>query len=753
MWSANRDANVARGNSTVGLEIDSEGHDPADSFVPGGGAAREASDLEGHSRLASPRVSAPQRDETQGDPLGALGRGFPPLTAGAGRPPEQTFGLTVWPELETFIGPGGKLEKALGGYERRAGQELMMRTVAHTLEHGDTLVIEAGTGIGKSLGYLLPAALSGQRVILSTGTRTLQDQLWQRQVPFLKDELGLELEATVLKGRTNYLCLLLLGTAQKNPDIRLDEHLDLHRILTWSETTKTGDRAELTDLPDASTAWRAVAADSEKCLGRSCPLFSECFLMAARRRAEAADLVIVNHHLFFADLQLREGARFSLLPDAHAVVFDEAHHLESVASNAFGRAVSDMRIKRLAIDARRAMTAAGASLTRVDATLGELDRDRERLWGHLVGYAGRGRFRPERLPPTFLESWYKLDNTLVALSLVLGAEAQAMGGVMTLAATESLRRLPDRIEELRGDLMILLSPDERNDEDVRWVERGERATFVRSVPVDVGPRLQQTLTGRFRSLVFTSATLRASSHRVNDRSGFEHFFRRLGLPAETRSMSLPSPFDYPNQALLYAPVDLPEPRHPAYGRALIDRIASLVAITKGRALVLFTSRERMVEAHAALAPTWAYPTLVQGQGSKESLLERFVASKGSVLFATATFWEGVDVVGEALSLVIIEKLPFAPPNDPIVDARLEHVARAGGDGFLDYQVPTAIVSLKQGFGRLIRHRSDRGIVAVLDSRLANSRYGRLFMESLPPARRVADLDELAIAWQGLVGVE
>lgn len=718
---------MARGNSTDEREIESEGHDGPDlagEAGPDGGVRRVQMTpaWPGEASTASPE------------------------------PVANALALATWPELEVLIGPGGKLEAALGGYERRAGQELMMRSVAHALDRGETLVVEAGTGIGKSLGYLVPAALSGQRVIVSTGTRTLQDQLLRSQVPLLREGLGLDIEVAVLKGRTNYLCLLFLQAARANPDIRLDEHADLSRIERWAETTTSGDRAELGDLPEDSTAWRAVAADAERCLGRSCPLFADCFLMAARRKAEAADLIIVNHHLFFADLGLREGARFSLLPDAHAVIFDEAHHLEGVASNAFGRSISDARVRRLAIDVRRALMAVGGIAMKVDAPLAELDRDRDRLFGALAHFAGRGRLRPERLGDALHECVYKLDNTLIGLALVLEGEGRASAGQAPLAATEALRRLPQRIEELRADLVELLTPEAHGAAkagEVRWVERGERAVFVRAVPIDVGADLARTLAGRFGSLVFTSATLCAASGRDRRRDGFAHFLSRLGLPADTRALSLPSPFDFARQALLYCPRDLPDPRHAAYPQALHERIAALVDITQGRALVLFTSRDRMLEAHASLSPTWRYPTLVQGQGSKESLLARFVALPGAVLFATATFWEGVDVVGEQLSLVIIEKLPFSPPNDPVVEARLERLQDQGGDGFLEYSVPTAIVALRQGFGRLIRHRGDRGIVAVLDPRLMTARYGSLFLQSLPPARRISDLGELEVAWRGI----
>ncbi len=648
-----------------------------------------------------------------------------------------------------------------------------MRTVATTLEHGGSLVVEAGTGIGKSLGYLVPAALSGKRVILSTGTRTLQDQLWERQVPFVRDELGIAIEATVLKGRTNYLCLYLLGKARDNPAIALDEYKDLERIRVWSEKTQYGDRAELAELSDTSLAWRVVAADVEQCLGRSCPHFADCFLMAARRRAESADIVIVNHHLFFADLQLREDASFALLPDAHAVVFDEAHHLENVAAMAFGRAVSDARIKRLAIDMRRGFREADREQGPLEAPLAELERDRDRLFSFFADATSRERLVPSRLPHAFREAWYKLDNTLIGMGLLAAAQARADEGMLRLAA---------RVEELRSDLDALLGPEERSDEqDVRWVERGPRATFVRSAPVHVGRRLEQALYPRFRSTVFTSATLatRANSmHKAsptrpqpssaasprrpsgdelaeaarlptNSAAPFAHFKGRLGLPEDAPELHLPSPFDYATQALMYIARDLPDPRHPSFAGRSHATIAALVQLTRGRALVLFTSRERMVEAHTALHGRWDHPTLLQGQGSKEALLARFRELPGAVLFATATFWEGVDIVGDALSLVIIDKLPFQPPGDPLIDARVARLNANGENAFLAYQVPTAILSLKQGVGRLIRHRTDRGIIAILDPRLETARYGALFLESLPPARRTSNLRELADWWAEL----
>lgn len=646
----------------------------------------------------------------------------------------------VWPELEALIGPGGALGKRLVGYERRPGQELMMRTIASTLERGEALAVEAGTGIGKSLGYLIPAALSGLRVIVSTATRTLQDQLWERQVPFIRDELGVSLEATVLKGRTNYLCLHLLEKARDNPAMALDEHRELELIGAWSETTASGDRAELHDLPERSRAWRAVAADAEQCLGRSCPRFADCFLMAARRKAEAADLVIVNHHLFFADLQLRHGAGFSLLPECDAAIFDEAHHLEDIAALAFGRSVSDARIRRLAGDLRRAFRAAERDAGLLVSPLAELDRDCERLFGLLSQLPARARLDPARQPERFHDAWYKLDNSLIGLGLLAGARARG---------DEGLVRMAGRIDELRADLAALLDPqlaeagrEDPDEEEVRWIERGARATFVRSAPIHVGLRLDAALTPRFSAVVFTSATLAT-------RDGFRHFRDRLGLSEDARELLLPSPFDFPKQALMYVARDLPHPRAPDHAMRAFAVIDTLVQLTRGRALLLFTSHQRMQEAHRALAAGWELESLVQGQGSKEALLARFREGAGAVLFATATFWEGVDIIGEALSLVVIDKLPFQPPGDPLVDARLAQLSARGVNGFMDYQVPRAILALKQGVGRLIRHRGDRGIIAILDPRLATARYGSIFVASLPPARTTFDLGELARWWEEL----
>ena len=644
--------------------------------------------------------------------------------------------LVVWPELEALIGPRGALAEALPGFERRAGQELMMRAVATAIEQRRVLMVEAGTGIGKSLGYLLPALVSGRRIIVSTGTKALQDQLAERSVPLIRDVLGIPVEVAVLKGRTNYLCRLQLEVAERAPNLALDQYRELRRVKAWAAVSQTGDRAELEAEGDVTPIWRAVAADAEQCVGRVCAHFDTCFLMSARRRAEAANLIIVNHHLFFADLALRESSRFGLIPETDIAVFDEAHHLEDVAALAFGLQVSEARFLRLAADARRMFAKATRDPARVEAPLESLARDVEALWSRLVPLAEGGRsprLAVERLDEVTQDAYFRVDNSLVALGLVASAEARGEPTVM---------RIAERTDEIRRELATLFDPSERS--YVRWVERGPRATFVRAAPIRVGGALLEKLYPRFEAVVLTSATLATTG-------GFAHTRDRLGIPEGALELALPSPFDYAAQAICYVPDDMPEPNDPRFVVAACARIEALVGMTRGRALILFTSHGKMLEAWQALRGRWEWPTLVQSEGSKEAVLRRFRETPGAVLFATQTFWEGVDVVGDALSLVVIDKLPFQAPGDPIVDARVAELKAKGRNAFSEYQVPTAILALKQGIGRLIRHRGDRGIAAILDSRLSRARYGRAFLDSLPPARRTADLAELGAWWKELEG--
>jgi len=639
------------------------------------------------------------------------------------------------PALERYLGKDGLIARALPGFERRVGQERMMRAVMTALDERRVLLVEAGTGTGKSLAYLLPAVVSGLRVIIATGTRTLQDQLWEKQIPFVREVLGIPFSAAVLKGRTNYLCLLLLEQAKLVPDLALDKREELGRIVTWASETETGDRGELFDLTDRSLVWRAVAADQDQCLNRRCPHYDGCFLMSARRKAAMADIIIVNHHLFFADLALGADRDVGLLPTADAVIFDEAHHIEDVAAQAFGVQISDARHLRFVADLRRALLRTEGAGRDAERTMAAFTSETKDFWSKIRQLTmGPEGYRPPMLDAEARDAYARLDNRLIELTLLAGTGA---------VDDEALRRLGERGEQLRADTFELVMHDDPDGPAaaVRWVDHGPRATFIRSAPVAVGPDLSRHLFHRFSRVVFTSATL-----TVGD--DFSHVADRLGLE-DPMALHVPSPFDYERQAILFLPADLPDPYHQDYLRCAAAHIESLVRVTKGRALILFTSYQKMREARGLLADAWLWPTLMQGDGSKEALLQHFRDTPNAVLFATQTFWEGVDVPGDALSLVVIDKLPFQSPGNPLVDARIGALKRAGRNPFMEFQVPRAIFSLKQGLGRLIRHRDDRGIVAILDPRVLRARYGRVLLDALPPFARTSDFEVVEEFWRSI----
>ncbi len=693
---------------------------PPAATGPSGGAPGVAVEISPRAAI-DPTAAWPAPDEpdvcASGDPEDA----FDDLVSAP--PSGADVALAPW------LGPEGRLATFLPGFERRAGQEAMMRAVLDALDRRRVALIEAGTGTGKSLGYLLPAVVSGLRVIIATGTRTLQDQLHHRQIPFVRDVLGLRFTAAVLKGRTNYLCRLLLEQAGAVPDLALDLRAGLERIRVWAAETETGDRAELVDAPEVDRVWRAVAADEEQCLHRRCPRYDSCFLMAARRRAASADVVIVNHHLLFADLALSEGRDTFLLPDADAVILDEAHHVEDVAALAFGTQVSDARHRRLGADLRRALLGANRLGAEAEQLLSSYRLDVDAFWAPLRGAPPRTPFSPAATGPAQRDAYARLDNRLIELALF----ARRVG-----AADEALQRIAERAEALRADTFALAeAPDGAA---VRWLDAGPRATFLRSAPISVAEDLGRTLYRRYPRVIFTSATLAAG-----EGNGFELMVERLGaITPET--LRVPSPFDYPEQAMLFLPADLPPPSHADWLRCAVPHIEALVELTRGRALILFTSYQKMRDAHALLAPRWRWPVLIQGEGGRDALLQRFKALDGGVLFATQSFWEGVDIPGEALSLVIIDKLPFQSPGDPLVDARLAALRRAGRNPFTADQVPRAGLALKQGLGRLIRHRSDRGIAAILDPRVLRAGYGAAILASLPSFSRTSDFDEVRAFW-------
>jgi ATP-dependent DNA helicase DinG len=609
--------------------------------------------------------------------------------------------------MQAIFGSDGRLAATLPGFEPRAEQAALAQEVGDAFERGQHLLAEAGTGIGKSLAYLVPALESGQRVVVATATKALQEQLLTKDVPAAAAALGREVDVAVLKGRQNYLCRKSLH-ALALPLFRSAEDAGQYeRLQDWISTTETGDRAELPFEP-RPTLWDEVAVGADRCAGKRCPFLATCFSERARARAQEAELVIANHALYFADLAVRArtGDGAGVLPEHDAVVFDEAHRLEDSAAAWLGGRVSLGGLRRLLRDVERACreNARAVPARALDA----IDRRGEEL---LVGLdPGRGR---RRLTAADAEA---AAVPAAALAAALTQLAQALRG-----GNEDLDQLARRSLAAVDDLGACLALE---DEDtVSWAEQGTLAW----APVDVSEALRELLWEREAVCVLVSATLEP------------RFLRgRLGLH-DAREVSLPSPYDYREQALLYVPRAFPEPRSPGYDERLADEVLALCRLSEGRALVLTTSYSRLDALAERIAPRIPYPVLVQGEAPRERLLERFRDEVDSVLVATQTFWQGVDVQGESLSLLVIDKLPFAAPNDPLVEARCERISKAGGDWFAEYAVPAAVLQLRQGFGRLIRGHADRGVVAILDPRLRTRGYGRRFLEALPPAPLVGDL--------------
>ncbi|HZA14705.1 MAG TPA: ATP-dependent DNA helicase [Myxococcaceae bacterium] len=642
--------------------------------------------------------------------------------------------------VDALLGPRGALASALDGYEFRPEQLEVARAVERAFSERGYLMAEAGTGTGKTLAYLVPAILSGRKVLVSTATKNLQEQILYKDVPLLR-RLGLSFQAAVLKGRANYLCQHRFEAMAAAPALATPEDARAWpELVAWVEHTETGDRAEL-DLPDDSSTWRTLSTNADTCLGLRCPFYESCFVTRARRRAEAADIVVVNHHLFFADLALKsrgaaEGgwAALGVLPRYDVVVFDEAHALEDVATEHFGLHVSTFRVEDLVRDAQRTL-AEGDDGSETLAALAT------RLQWHSDAFFRRARVQlgarhaAVRIGGGTLAALPEREELLEALS-ALGAFSSASPRPERAALARRSAEIAEHLE------LVALARDPRY---VYWGEARGRGLFLHASPIEIADDLRRRLYGAVDTLVFTSATLTAQN-------SFSYFARRMGLhsPDEDedgrrlRTVSVPSPFDYRVQAALYVPDHLPDPSAPHFAEAVADEIVALAAISGGRAFALFTSLRNMEAAWAAARDRLPYQVLLQGERPKSALLDAFRAAP-SVLFASHSFWEGVDVPGEALSLVVIDKLPFASPADPRVSARIDLLRQRGEDPFSSYQLPGAAIALRQGFGRLIRSSRDRGIVAILDPRLHRRHYARAFLASLPPARRIRDLAQLR-AW-------
>ena len=632
------------------------------------------------------------------------------------------------PTMEAIFGPGGFLDKSMiGGYEHRPAQLQMAEAVDDAFEKHHHVIVEAGTGTGKTLAYLLPAICSGRRVVISTATKSLQEQLYQKDVPFLQKHFAPELKVAVMKGRSNFVCLTKLHAMADQPMLRGMEELDaFQQIKEWSKLTETGDRSELTFLPDDSELWSRMDARRDTCTGQKCPEFSNCFVTQMHQRAKDADLIIVNHHLFFADLALKHDDFGSILPEYSAVVFDEAHEMEDVASDYFGQQISNFRFEELARDADHVMRLVHQA---TPSLLRRTQRIRERSRAFFEAFPPRdGRFpfsRQER--EAFLdqnrEAYEALMNSLKSMETEFAA---------LTPKPEELIRISRRSFEIRQEFAFLLESNEKN--YVYWFERRNKGVFLAATPIDVSQILRERLFEAFDTIILTSATLTVANR-------FEFIRQRLGLD-HSKESTLPPEFDYPTQALLYLPQRMPDVRDANFGSKAADEIVQLLEHSQGRAFCLFTSYAQMNDLYERVRGRVKFPILLQGTAPRSALLERFKNTANAVLFATASFWQGVDVPGDQLSCVIVDRLPFAVPSDPIVAARVRALQEEGRNPFSEFQVPEAVLALKQGFGRLIRTKTDRGVLALLDTRIQRMPYGKIFLESLPRYRRTHDLQEV-----------
>jgi ATP-dependent DNA helicase DinG len=647
--------------------------------------------------------------------------------------------------IRALLGPAGAAAALFPGYEARPGQLAMADRIADAIDGDERLMVEAGTGTGKTLAYLVPALLSGRKVVVSTGTKTLQDQIAGVDLPRLRamfDHAGLlpaPLEWAVMKGLSNYVCRRRLGERDRQRSLVAEPELD--RILAFAASSPTGDRADLRELADDAPLWGEIAATPETRIGPRCAYFETCFVTAMRRRAAAAPLIVVNHHLFFADLALKSRwPEAQVLPPYDVVIFDEAHQVEDVATEFFGVHASTQRLFALARDLGRET---GIDATRAQASAGRLKAATDALANALRDLAPAARPGVEETRMAFpalaagpaLDRYHDLDACLEQIADWLNPDGDAVARSHRPLELAGLAR---RATALRTDLSLLVAG--RGREHVRWLAASPRNVGLHASPVDVSPVLGRALDACPGPIVFTSATLTVAG-------SFDYLRTRVGLGDTAADATFPSPFRYDRQALLYLPPDLPDPTQDAFPARAAARMAELCTITGGRALLLFTSFRNMRIAEAHLREVLPFPLLVQGERPRHLLLASMRERIGSVLLATQSFWEGVDVPGEALSLVVMDKIPFGVPDDPLIAARIDRIRDDGGEPFGDYQLPRAALALKQGFGRLIRTRTDRGIVAVLDGRVARKTYGATLIASLPPdCPRTELLEDVVAFW-------
>ncbi len=638
-------------------------------------------------------------------------------------------------DLQHLFSETGPLARTIPGYRLRPQQVEMAGRIAAAIAGNKALVAEAGTGTGKTFAYLVPALLAGGKVVISTGTKTLQDQLFNRDLPMVRDALGLPATIALLKGRANYVCPYHLERAEKEGRFQNRAEAGHIRIIArFAKATRTGDKAELSAVPEDSGAWAQAISTRDNCLGQDCPHHKACFVVAARREAMTADVVVVNHHLFFADVMLRDDGLGELLPACNTVIFDEAHQLPEVAGLFFGEAVGTARVVELARDTRLEAIAGAKDYAPLPEACRALEKSAKdfRLAFHREGL---------RLSEA---QWREHAKAIDALAALEGELGEFMRHLDTQATrSEGLANCLARAHDIALRLKRWLQPSAVQDDEenafIKWVEVSTYSVTLNLTPLSVANIFQRQMEGHPRAWIFTSATLAVGQD-------FAHYRNELGL-AEAEAGLWGSPFDYGSCALLYAPPEMPDPNSPYYHEAVLEAAWPAIRASGGRAFVLCTSLRAMRRIHELLKERMErdgldFPLLLQGEGSKTELLERFRFLGNAILVASQSFWEGVDVRGEALSLVVIDKLPFAPPDDPVLSARIDHLKRQGRNAFFEYQLPRAVISMKQGAGRLIRDETDRGVLMVCDPRLINKPYGRRIWQSLPPMRRTRDIAEV-----------
>ncbi|HEY9435044.1 MAG TPA: ATP-dependent DNA helicase [Blastocatellia bacterium] len=647
--------------------------------------------------------------------------------------------------MEEIFGRNGLIARHHPDYEYRPGQLAMAQAVAEALDQRRHLLVEAGTGIGKTLAYLVPAIATGRRVIISTGTKNLQEQIFYKDIPFLQSILPRKFKATYLKGRSNYVCLNRLKRAESSPVLDGLEEMDYFDLVNkWAYRSQTGDRAELTDLPEKVSFWRHIDARSDICIGQKCPSFDPCFITKARQAALESDVVIVNHALFFADLALRDKEWGQVLPDYSAVIFDEAHQIEDIAAQYFGASVSSYQIDDLLGDISRLILTDIEASREITKAAARVSTMADNFWTSFSGadprssvrtFDGEGRFvlRSDMFVRKLRGGEFEATaagerfvNLKTALQRLKGALQVVKGAPPEMEAT--LRR----VEQILFDLEFIVGADDEL--FVYWAERRGRGVFLQATPIDASGILNDRLFSHVETVVLTSATLTSAG-------SFDFMRSRLGVE-RAEELIAGSNYDYHEQSLLYLPPNMPDPRDAGFQQAAAGEIVKILNASRGRAFVLCTSYSQMEALRDMVEFKIDFPILMQGEGSRSGILDKFRSTPNAVLFATSSFWQGVDVRGEALSCVIIDKLPFAVPSDPVIGARQRYIDNHGGNSFNSYSVPAAIITLKQGLGRLIRSATDRGVLSILDPRIVTKGYGQQFRKSLPPSRVTRKIEDV-----------